>query len=302
MNLQITNIQRFSLYDGPGIRTTIFLKGCSLKCPWCCNPENIDEIPEFYFKSKNCINCKQCSKICDEKLILEPEDVFKIKKSQIFQCLRCKKCIYNCPTNSLGIYGTEMDDEDILDIINKDNCFYSFHNGGVTFSGGEPLFHASKILNILIKLKKEGIHTAIETSLFVPIENLKLIENMIDLFIIDIKILDESLCNRTIEGDLKQFENNFKEILSRNKSFIIRFPLVNSLTFNKNNLNLLFKFIEEYNIKYLEIFKIHTLARDKYKNLNLKPRKFGEITEEEVNILKEDLTHKLGVKVNILDI
>jgi len=272
MSLQITNLQRFSLYDGPGIRTTVFLKGCSLKCPWCCNPENIKKKEEFYFKAGDCIRCGECLTICPERLLSEPEDILKLEGSRIKECITCRKCVETCPTKSLGIYGEKITHEALLNVIQRDKEFYSQNNGGVTFSGGEPLLQAYELLNVLEKLKEENIHIAVETSLFAPLKCLKLIEDLVDLFIIDIKILDEDSCLKNIKGDFKTFGDNIEEIMRKNKSYIFRFPLVKPLTFNEKNITYLYDFIKGYNIKYLEIFKTHTLASDKYESLGLKPK------------------------------
>ena len=123
---------------------------------------------------------------------------------------------------------------------------------------------------------------------------------MVDLFIIDIKILDEDSCLKNIKGDFKTFGDNIEEIMRKNKSYIFRFPLVKPLTFNEKNITYLYDFIKGYNIKYLEIFKTHTLASDKYESLGLKPEVVEEITDEEMDMLKKRLTNDLGIKVNIL--
>jgi pyruvate formate lyase activating enzyme len=299
MSLQITNVQRFNLYDGPGIRTTIFLKGCSIQCPWCCNPENIQQEPEFYLKQEDCISCKECQKICPQKLIKKPEDIPKITETS---CLECKKCVENCPTNAIGIYGETTTNKNLLNVIKKDKEYYQPNNGGVTFSGGEPLLKAPELVVILKELKNENIHVAVETSLFAPLKSLKKIENRVDLFIIDIKILNEEKCREIIKGNLKEFKMNIEELESQKKNLLFRFPLIKPLTFNKENINLLYNFIQEHNIKYLEIFKAHNLASNKYKSLGLKPEKYKEITEKELKNFKTNLENDLKIKIKILNI
>jgi pyruvate formate lyase activating enzyme len=302
MSLQITNIQRFSLYDGPGIRTTIFLKGCSLDCPWCCNPENIKKSTEFYFNITDCIKCRKCTETCPMNLLTEPQDLLKINESNLSKCFKCLKCIKICPSNALGVYGKQIGDKSLLDILKKDEDFYSINNGGITFSGGEPLLQAPKLLGILKNLKDEKINVTFETSLFAPLKYLKLIQNLVDLFIIDIKILDETYCNETIKGNLKNFKGNINEIMSKNKNFIFRFPLIKPFTFNENNINLLYNFINEHKIEYLEIFKVHTLASNKYESLGLKFVEPENITENEVNMFKKRLIEDLGIKVKVLNL
>lgn len=139
----ITNIQRFSLHDGPGIRTTVFMKGCSLRCPWCSNPENLNSFQEYYIKD-----------------------------------------------GQKGIYGKDYTVAEVFNEVMKDKNFYDC-NGGVTFSGGEALLQAEKILPLLQKFKDEGITTAIETCLFVPTKNIELVVPFIDFFYVDMKIMDK---------------------------------------------------------------------------------------------------------------
>lgn len=237
--------------------------------------------------------------ICPESLLSEPNDILKLEDSRTQECITCRKCVEACSTKSLGIYGEKISDETLMNIILRDKEFYS-HNGGVTFSGGEPLLHAYELLNVLQKLKEENIHIAIETSLFTPLKCLKVIEDLVDLFIIDIKILDENSCLKNIKGNLKTYNDNVEEIMRKNKSYIFRFPLVKPLTFNEQNIHLLYEFIKKYNIKYLEIFKTHTLASDKYESLGLKHEVVEEITDEEINALKKRLTKDLSIKINIL--
>ena len=299
MSLQITNVQRFNLYDGPGIRTTIFLKGCSVQCPWCCNPENIQREPEFYLKQEDCINCNECQEICPEKLIKKPEDISQITETS---CLQCRKCAENCPTNAIGIYGETKTNENLLNLIKKDKEYYQPDNGGVTFSGGEPLLQAPELVAILKELKKENIHVAVETSLFAPLKSLKKIENMVDLFIVDIKILNEGNCREIIKGNLKEFKTNIGELESKKKDLIFRFPLIRPLTFNKENIKLLYTFIQEHNIEYLEIFKAHNLASNKYVSLGLKPEKYEKITQKELKNFKTNLENDLKIKIKILNI
>lgn len=304
MSLLVTNIQRFSLYDGPGIRTTVFLKGCPLKCPWCCNPENINDIPEFYFNKNECIktegiSCDKCVKSCELGLLEKPENILENNK---LTCLKCKKCILACPKLALGIYGEEISTEDLINLIEKDKDYYTSSSGGVTFSGGEPLMQASDLRNCLAELKKREINIAIETSLFAPSESLKLIEDLVDVFIIDIKILDAKKCLKIMECDLKNFITNVEKILNGNKRFIFRFPVVKGFTYNKSNINALYSFITKYNLSYLEIFNAHNLSCKKYQSLNLKVPKIEKITEEEINNFKDKLIEDLKIEVNILSL
>lgn len=307
MSLLVTSIQRSSFYDGPGIRTTVFLKGCSLKCPWCCNPENISSNLQIYFNEKKClrrkgIDCNECIKITPLN-INKLEDIIRLNEnfSKEFNYQKFKEIIENCPTGAIGVYGKEMKTKELIDILKKDKPFYQLSGGGVTFSGGEPLLQAKCLTKCLEDLKKENIHIAIETSLFCSPDSLNLVEQFVDLFIIDIKILDPEECKKYLKGNIEIYLENIKRILKMEKNFIFRFPAVKPYTFNESNIKLLCDFVKEWKIKNLEIFSVHNFATNKYESLGLKPPHFQEVKQNELKLLKEKLT-PLGVVVKILTV
>jgi len=231
MSLLVVNIQRCSFYDGPGIRTTVFLKGCSLRCPWCSNPECISPNPQIYFNEEKClkikgINCSECIKSCFFYQIKSPKDVIKINTNSTDILNYCRNWAKNCPTEAIGIYGEKFEVNKLLKILTMDKHFYDKSGGGVTFSGGEPLLQTKELAKCLKKLKKRGIHTCIETSLFCSPDSLDLIKKLVDLFIIDIKILDPKECKKYLKGDLEIYLKNVEKILRSQKTCIFRFPVV----------------------------------------------------------------------------
>ena len=235
----ITNIQRFSLNDGPGIRTTIFLKGCNLNCQWCANPENISFEKEKYIKN-----------------------------------------------NIEGIYGKNVTLNELEKEILKDKIYYET-GGGVTFSGGEPLLHINELEPLLKRLKKQKINMCIETALMVSQENIKVVLQYIDTFIIDIKILDTNNCKKIIGGDINLYMKNIQTIFEQTQQVIFRIPLIKPYTYNKQNLCKIYEFLDKYKPLKVEIFKTHNLAKSKYESLNKKMIKI----EEEIS--------KAEIKTNI---
>lgn len=230
----ITNIQRFSLHDGPGIRTTVFLKGCSLHCPWCSNPENIVSTQEKY-----CVDGKN------------------------------------------GIYGKESKLSDIYAEVVKDRAFYE-RDGGVTFSGGEPLLFIKKIEPLLKKLKDERISIAIETSLFAPQELLDLALQYVDFFCIDIKIISEEKCRTILGGELKTYINNFKTIRKSRANALFRFPIIPPYTSNIENLHSVASFCQDNDIHSLELIIGHNLAEKKYLSLNRKMHSVPSMSNDDI--------------------
>ena len=249
----ITNIQRFSLSDGPGIRTTIFLKGCSLKCPWCANPENINfEIEEYNYE------------------------------------------------NQKGKYGYIIEENELYNIIKKDIKYYE-NGGGVTFSGGEPLFQVKKMKNLLEKLKKEKINICFETSLFVPKKYLELAINYADEFIVDLKILDKDMCKDVLNGEIEQYYKNIKYIFENFKSekIVFRIPITLEYVLNNNYVKLYLDFIKKYKPKKVEIFRLHHLGDKKHKTLNKEIFDFKYVPDEKIKEFKNEL--EKYTKVEILD-
>jgi pyruvate formate lyase activating enzyme len=301
MKLLVTNIQRFSIKDGPGIRTTVFIKGCSIKCPWCCNPENQLSYPEIFFNKKRClretenIDCKYC--LSD---ISNPEEYLKINDK--YDLDKYKIIFERCPTKSIGIYGQEISLDDLIAILNKDGHYFKKTGGGVTFSGGEPLLN--DLSQWLEKLKKvTNYHICIESSLYNPFENLIKSIDFIDLFIIDIKILSREKAKQILKGDLDVFYKNIELLINRRKKDILfRFPVVDGYTNAEENVLLLICFIKKFDVRYLEIFSVHNLAKEKYLSLGREYKDFGMVKKEKLEKLKVEIEEKTVCKVNILEI
>ena len=303
MILLVVNIQRSSFYDGPGIRTTVFLKGCFLRCPWCCNPESISLNPQIYFNEEKClrtkrVDCSEYIKNCSFNQIKNPKEVIKINTDST-GIRNCRSWIKNCPTEAIGIYGEKFEVNELVRQLKKDKHFYDMSGGGVTFSGGEPLLQAKELAECLKELKKVGIHTCIETSLFCPTNYLDLVREFVDLFIIDIKILDPKNCKKYLKGNLEIYLKNVEGALQSQKACVFRFPAIKPFTFNESNIKLLYGFIKKWKIGNLEIFSVHNLATKKYESLGMKLPYFKKIKKEELELLKEKLS-LLKVRVKIL--
>lgn len=248
----LTNIQRFSLHDGPGIRTTIFLKGCSLRCPWCSNPENLNPYPEEYIKDGN-----------------------------------------------RGIYGKEYTIDEIFNEVIKDKDFYE-SNGGVTFSGGEALLQAERILPALKRFKENRITTAVETCLFIPTEKLQQALPYIDFFYVDMKIIDEQKCLEQLKGDINLYKKNL-ELLCSQKKIIIRIPVIGAYTDDEKNRNLVIEELKKYknSLIKIEILKGHNLGKQKYISLGWKMPKFIEVSETLLLQYKTEIENAINIPVEL---
>lgn len=254
--IRITNVQRFSLHDGPGIRTTVFLKGCNLRCPWCANPENIDFETIPYFNEN---------------------------------------------TKENGVFGQDIDALEIYDEIIKDKQYYQINNGGVTFSGGEPLLQIKELEPLLQKLKQEQINMCIETALQVPTELVEIAAKYIDEFIIDIKILDFEECKKVLNGNIELYNKNLELLSKKEKINIFRIPLVNEYTLKESNIEKILELLTNYKHEKVEIFKIHNLAESKYKSIGKEITKFSEIEDRNVKNIYDEIK-KLNIDVEITKI
>lgn len=252
-NILVTNIQRCCMHDGPGIRTTIFLKGCSVRCPWCSNPENWNMYPEEY-----------------------------------------------CKDGLKGVYGEYLSCDDIYQIIIKDKIFYE-SGGGVTYSGGEALLQIDCLEPLLQRMKNEHIHQCIETALFVTLDKLQIAIKYIDLFYVDIKLLDPSKCKNRIQGDLNQYFNNVDELFRRRIPVVFRIPLIEGNTSDADNRNRILNFLKEYKPERVEIIQGHNLGNNKYITLGMEAPQIQGTRDSVMLSMCKDIA-KLGIKTQICEI
>ena len=272
---RIFKIKRFSVHDGPGIRTTVFLKGCPLRCTWCHSPEGQDERFEIWQESNTCIACGLCVEACTEKAVTLQTVSHKITVDRNL-CRLNGNCVSVCPTTAMQFTGKEMSVEQVFAEIEKDITFYESSGGGVTFTGGEPLYQDSFVAAIAEKCRNKGIHTAVETCLSGNIEVMEIL-NTIDLFIIDLKIFDASehlfLTGRSNEEILE----NFRMIVNSGKEIIVRIPLVKNITDTPENLNSIRNFVHSLNPSIpVELIPFNPLAGNNYERLGI-PFRLNEL-------------------------
>lgn len=260
----IFDIQRFSVHDGPGIRTTVFMKGCPLRCKWCHNPEGLSKSLQLQFFEDKCIGCGLCG---DRKQLSDSQ---------------------KCLSEALKMCGKEMNEDEVISEILKDHIFYS-DNGGVTFSGGECLLQADFVASVLRKAKALGLHTAIDTCGYVPWEDLKKTLAYCDLYLYDIKCFTSNLHKEYTGVDNALIIDNLKRLANAQKDIWIRIPVIPEFNNNTEEMTQIAELVLSMSaVKQATLMPYHTLGVSKYKTLGLECSYNTDkrISEEELALLK----------------
>ncbi len=270
----VLNIQHFCTHDGPGIRTNVFLKACSLRCKWCSNPESIHPKPELAYNPRKCIGEKQCGyclkDLCPESAIYvvgsgdSADDKVNINWEL---CTNCGKCVDICPTNALYLFGQEMTVDQVLDEVEQDSTFYRESGGGITLSGGECQLQADFAAALLAEAHRRGINTAIETAFNVPWTNVEKVLPHVDTVLHDIKLTEPErhkkwtgVDNRRIRANLKRAYETFPD-----KTFIVRTPVIPGVNDDEEHIRATLEFIKPYkNVVDYELLPYHRFGEGKY--------------------------------------
>ncbi|MBN2852778.1 MAG: glycyl-radical enzyme activating protein [Clostridia bacterium] len=268
----ILNIQRMSTEDGPGIRTTVFFKGCPLLCPWCHNPESIRPMKEIEWIKVRCIGCRTCIETCKRNALEMTEEGIKIHRDK---CTVCLSCVEACPGLALEVKGIEWGVLELYQELIKDKAYFQ-KQGGVTLSGGEVLLQADFVKELLILLNQNGIHTAIDTCGFISRKAIDKVYEETDLFLYDVKIMDEKKHeeiigqkNTLILDNLKYIADKIKE--DKNKAIWIRTPVIPGSTDSIDNIKAIAVFLKENMEEQLERWELcafNNLCEDKYMRLD----------------------------------
>ena len=262
----IFDIKRYSIHDGPGIRTTVFLKGCPLSCWWCHNPESQSAFTEVVYRPDRCIGCGACEGACPVGAIALTQRGYVADPDR---CTGCGRCAEVCPAEAREMVGRGITVKDLVKEIEKDSLFFDESGGGVTFSGGEPLSQPAFLAEALEACRERDIHTVVDTCGFAPRQALERIAPLTDLFLFDLKMMDPGLHKSYTGVPNDLILSNLEWLAGQGFSLIVRVPVIPGINDTAENMEAMGKFLSELSRRpEVDLLPYHSSAREKY-------RKFG---------------------------
>lgn len=266
----IFNVQKYNMYDGPGLRTIVFFKGCPLRCKWCSNPEGQLRRYQVLYKKDACVRCGNCARVC-------PVGVFKLQRDYIVdhdvECIGCGRCEAECPKEALALQGEYKTISELLDLVLEDKPFYDTSGGGLTIGGGEVLMQPEAAVNLLTVCKQNGVNTAIETSGYARPETVAKVAEVTDLFLYDIKHMDSDKHYELTGVRNESILTNLKWLLDNRHNVRIRMPLLKGMNDGEKEIRQLIEFLKPYrehkNFKGVDLLPYHKLGVHKYTQLGL---------------------------------
>lgn len=284
----VTNIQGYSIHDGPGIRTVVFFKGCPLRCIWCANPENLSAKPQVGFLKNLCRDCARCAKHCPKNAIVPGTGIYRIDRSM---CDDCGSCVEGCYYDALVRYGETMTSQEVYQKVRRDKMFYDSSGGGVTVSGGEPMGHSEFIFELFSLCGEEKINTCIETCGFAPRAAFERVLPVTDIFYFDLKLMDGEAHRRYTGRDNELILENARLVVQSGKKVLFRQPLIPGINDSVENIAATAEFMKGLGPGGMEIqlMPYHRAGQTKYDALGLKyeTAELNVMTAQELESVKE---------------
>ena len=258
---RIFNIQRCSVHDGPGIRTTVFLKGCPLSCSWCHNPEGIDAEPVLMLSADRCLGCRACVEACPvEEGGAAPAGETRDRNA----CTCCGSCVDVCPADARELAGSEIGIVELVDILERDRVFFDSSGGGVTFSGGEPLAQPEFLIECLRECRRRGLHTAVDTCGLAPLEKLLQVAELTDLVLYDLKHMDPARHRTGTGADNRLILDNLRALSESDVDTWVRIPLIPGFNDDVGNIEETGAFLDQLSRRHrVYVLPYHEFADGK---------------------------------------
>lgn len=297
----VFDIMKYSVHDGPGIRTTVFLKGCPLSCRWCHNPESRRPEPQLMFFAERCIGCGECAGACPHGAVV-PLDSEPEKPAPVTgRCTGCGSCVAVCHAGARELAGREMTAARVLAEIERDVVFYDQSGGGVTFSGGEPLVQQGFLLELLAGCREREIHTAVDTTGCAPLGKLLAVSKLTDLFLFDLKVMDDKIHRKYTGVSNRLILDNLRELASEHGNITVRIPVISGINDDDNNITATGRFVSQLpGVRSVHLLPYHRAGVEKYRRLGL-AYSLPDLTppgEEKMNAIANKL-RKFGLVVQV---
>jgi pyruvate formate lyase activating enzyme len=280
----VFDIKKFSLHDGPGIRTTVFLKGCGLRCWWCHNPESQRPRPELILRLELCVQCGACGMTCPQEAITWDGERYVTDRSL---CIECGECTAACYAEAREIVGREMTVDQVMADIMRDSAFYDESGGGVTFSGGEPLLQGDFLLALLKACKAQGLHTALDTCGYAPTFALNRVREQVDLFLYDLKLVDNNRHRQVTGVSNVPILDHLRLLAENGHRIILRVPIVPHVNDDDDNIRQIAALARAMpSIERIDILAYHRIGNNKYERLN-RPNPMPETGSPSANAMAD---------------
>ena len=299
----IFNIQKYNLYDGPGIRTLVFFKGCPLRCLWCSNPEGQVRAYQILFKKDRCVNCGACAAVCPAGVHVMADSRHEIRRE--VECVGCRACEKACTQTALSISGEYRTISEIMEVIEEDRPFYQSSGGGVTLGGGEVLMQPEAAVNLLTTCKERGINTAIETCGYARAEVVRRAAEVTDLFLFDVKHMNSDRHYQLTGVRNELILENLRWLLENRCNVKVRVPLLRGVNDSESDIEAMVRFLAPYkdhrNCKGIDRLPYHKMGVNKYAQLGREYPMPGDPALDEAGLARvEDIIRRYDFPVTVI--
>lgn len=301
----IFNIQKYNVYDGPGIRTMIFFKGCPLRCKWCANPEGLRREVQVLYSRENCIDCGRCIDVCPVGIHGFSREEMRHTVDRSIRCIGCRKCLEVCPNRALQIMGEEKSISELMQTIEEDNMFYHSSGGGVTLGGGEVTAQSAAATSLLQACRQRGLSTAVETCGYAKPEDILHMAQFTDLFLFDLKHIDPTEHSRWTGVHNERILDNLQALLQGGYHVKVRMPLIKGVNDAAHYIDETAKFLLPYkdykNFHGIDLLPYHKMGVSKYQQLDMPYEMQGEfsISDPDLSRIEQQL-RGYGYEVRVI--